>query len=85
MDAKRIYYIASSCFDFISFHNRIEAKCELLGSGGISWNIEVLNFTTHKSNHASDSESETCSGFNLERKSKVEWVYEVSAMDEKIE
>jgi hypothetical protein len=56
-----------------------------LGKWRDSWNIEVLNFTTHKSNHASDSESETCSGFNLERKSKVEWVYEVSAMDEKIE
>jgi hypothetical protein len=24
-----------------------------------SWNIEVLNFTKHKFNHASDSESET--------------------------
>ncbi len=37
-----------------------------LGKWRDSWNIEVLSFTTHKSNHASDSESETCSGFNLE-------------------
>jgi hypothetical protein len=30
-----------------------------LGKWRDSWNIEVRNFTTHKSNHASDSESET--------------------------
>jgi hypothetical protein len=30
-----------------------------LGKWRDSWNIEVLNFTKHKFNHASDSESET--------------------------
>ena len=33
-----------------------------LGKWRDSWNIEVLNFTTHKSNYALDSESENCSG-----------------------